>query len=399
MDTRRIAEELRDARDITQIEKLIGIVRSSAQQSIQERLFELSSKSFEKTLGYTEAELLGNRFGNFVAEEDRDKTAREYDALTKGNISSHFENRYKCKDGSLRWLAWRSVAVAEENRIYAIARDISRQKESEKRIIEYAENLHDLIDQKNEGLRYARMLQDAIFPDYDFISHVFPDSFIYSQSKDIVSGDFFWFDRVNNGKVFMACTDCTGHGVPGALLSIMGVTYLNTVVTANPDEHPAVLLTELNKLICKTLDKKHSVKVIKDGMEISLISYDYLSGRLEYAGAGGAVWLVRKGELEEIKGDRLAIGMEPDCIYEGLSRDIDDDTVLYMFSDGFADQFGGINGKKFMRQRLKNTVISISHLPMHEQKLFLQDTMEKWMGNQDQLDDISISGVLLPGSR
>jgi serine phosphatase RsbU (regulator of sigma subunit) len=256
-----------------------------------------------------------------------------------------------------------------------------------------ADRLEELLDQRNGSLRYARLLQEALFHDPGTLNEIFPESFIYYSARDIVGGDFYWFEKIGN-KAFVACADCTGHGVPGAMLSVLGVNKLHETIGLLGITNPAKILDRLNNSIYKALAKKQGIKKMNDGMDIALYSIDLDSNMLEYAGANNPIYIIRNRDLFEIKPDKQGIGTSEDHeLYENHTFQLKKGDMIYSFSDGYFDQFGGEKGKKFMAKQFKNLLTSISEKEIPVQKDTLDHTIKTWMGKYDQVDDICIVGV------
>ena len=213
--------------------------------------------------------------------------------------------------------------------------------------------------------------------------------------KDIVSGDFYWVNHKDN-KVYIAAVDCTGHGVPGAFMSIVGHDRLNYAVNVEEARHPATILDKLNKGVTDTLRQTRSELSVKDGMDIALLSIDFDQNKLEYAGAFNPLYHIRDNELHQVGADKFPVGA---FIGEDLNKfsnhqmDLNTGDVLYVFSDGFADQFGGPKNKKFMSKRFRELLLEIHDKPMKKQKEELSARIHEWMGDNDQVDDVLVIGI------
>jgi ligand-binding sensor domain-containing protein/serine phosphatase RsbU (regulator of sigma subunit) len=252
--------------------------------------------------------------------------------------------------------------------------------------IELAEKNKDITD----SIRYAKRLQDAILP----ADKIYPNTFVLFKPKDIVSGDFYWIMEKNE-KELIAAVDCTGHGVPGAFMSLIGHSSLNKIVYEHGITQPASILDMLNAEVYKTLHQRIDFgEEVRDGMDIALISFSKKEFKLEYAGAYNSLYHIRKGELTEIKASKFAIGHDPadGSKYENHTVHLEKGDTVYIYSDGYADQFGGDDGKKFMSKKLKNLLISIQDKPMEEQKVILDENFEEWRGNFEQIDDVVLIG-------
>ena len=211
----------------------------------------------------------------------------------------------------------------------------------------------------------------------------------------MVSGDFYWYEKIKNNPLF-AVVDCTGHGVPGAFMSIIGYTQLNEIVTQQKITDQSAILRELDKRVRTALNQNSmNDKNSKDGMELGLIHVDRSQNRLEFAGAMRPLYLVRKGELEIVKGSKFSIGGISLREKEFTTTHIDilPGDAVYVFSDGYPDQFGGPNGKKFMTRNVADMLRNIAHFPMAEQEKVIKQTIKKWMKNEEQVDDILICGI------
>lgn len=224
--------------------------------------------------------------------------------------------------------------------------------------------------------------------------------FILYKPKDIVSGDFYHalaHQSVNSkNELFYVCTaDCTGHGVPGALMSMMGISHLNESIIEKSLVHPNEIMDNMRKGIISSLNPEGSDEESKDGMDCVLCAYDFKNMEMEFSAANNPLWHVRDGNLTEYKSDKMPVGM-----YGGEMKpftlqkvDLKKGDVVYTFTDGFADQFGGDKGKKFKYKQLQETLLANWKLPMEEQKQILEKIFEKWRGNLEQVDDVLIIGI------
>jgi serine phosphatase RsbU (regulator of sigma subunit) len=280
-----------------------------------------------------------------------------------------------------------------------------KQKQKANKELEFAykqvEDKSNLLETKNkevtDSIKYAKRLQEAILPSADFIKKLFPESFVLYKPKDIVSGDFYWFEQLSGKKMF-AAVDCTGHGVPGAFMSIVGYNLLNQSVNEHRLTTPSLILNELNKGITKTLKQTFEESTVKDGMDIALCSYDEQTNMLEYAGAYNSLWHFRDNEVKEFAADKHPIGLfvgEELKQFQNHTIPVLRGDTVYIFTDGFADQFGGPKGKKFKYKKLQELLLSIQNKTLDEQHQILDSTFENWKGNLEQIDDILIIGIRL----
>jgi len=244
------------------------------------------------------------------------------------------------------------------------------------------------------SITYAKRIQNAILPPISLISQYLPESFVLYKPRDIVSGDFYWFAPISQQHSVIAAVDCTGHGVPGAFMSMIGDALLTQIIIEKGVVSPELILHELDKGVRLALRKgEHDAK---DGMDMSLCVIDKYMKTIEFAGAMNPMCVIQNGELREIKADKRAIGGEGAEDYNFTKHTIDtsEPTTVYLYTDGFQDQFGGGQGKKFMVKRFRELLFDIYQKPMHEQKQVLDDTIENWKGDTEkQIDDILVMGI------
>lgn len=245
-----------------------------------------------------------------------------------------------------------------------------------------------------DSLTYARRIQTALLPAEHHIKKVFPDYFIYYRPKHIVSGDFYWISE-RSGKYFIAAADCTGHGVPGALMSMIGLELLQKIINEmKVDESDGILLTLNRELESAFFKEEDGKALIKDGVEMSICVIDRKSMQMEFSGAFLPVYIVRNDKLIEIKGDKQNVVQSvPGVTFNRSSFTLQKGDILYLFSDGYADQFGGPDNKKFMYRRLRHILLTISKYPLGDQQRILDETIITWMREFEQIDDMMILGI------
>jgi serine phosphatase RsbU (regulator of sigma subunit) len=300
-----------------------------------------------------------------------------------------------------------------EQKVEERTREIQQQKEEIASQRDAIEDQRNMLADKNESLEeaykeiqaqkkhitdsivYAKRIQNAILPPKNFIDKAVPNSFILYKPKDIVSGDFYWIDK-SQGKSIVAAVDCTGHGVPGAFMSIIGSNQLEFAVHTKKVKTAAEILDSLNEGVELALRQESGKTNIRDGMDIALCMIDYKTYEVEFAGAYNPMYLVRKGELISYKPDKNAIGSHgeyPDKKYTNHEIKVEKDDMIYIFSDGYADQFGGPQGRKFMYSNFKDLLVRVSTLPIEEQQTIIDEEFEKWRGQEVQVDDILVIGI------
>lgn len=265
-------------------------------------------------------------------------------------------------------------------------------------------NQNELIKEKNQkitaSINYAKRIQNAILPSIDLIQGSIPDSFVLFQPRDIVSGDFYWFthfeDQHGNQKEIIAAVDCTGHGVPGAIMSMIGNDLLTEAVKLQKLEEPQLILEYMSANIKSRLRQDALQQSIDDGMDMALCIIDRHNKELQFAGAKNPLIYVQDGAIHEIKGNKHPIGGYKNRLNTGFTKHsiplLDSPSTFYIFSDGYQDQFGGDDNKKLMKKQLKKLFLDIHDQPMDAQHDFLEKHLANWMGKQKQLDDILVIG-------
>jgi ligand-binding sensor domain-containing protein/serine phosphatase RsbU (regulator of sigma subunit) len=247
-----------------------------------------------------------------------------------------------------------------------------------------------------DSINYAKRIQMAMMPTSKHFRRLFPESFVFYKPKDIVSGDFYWVNQ-RNDKVFFAVIDCTGHGVPGAFMSIIGYELLRNIINIKGIEKPSEILNELNNDFSGIFNSDGETDIsFRDGMDIGFCVIDRKLAKLEFAGAFSPMYLVRNKSITEIKGNRFSVGLMEDLIdepFENHSIDLMKEDMIYLFSDGYPDQFGGEEGKKFKYRRFRHLLLNIHTLPTSEQEIVLDQSIVQWMDGHEQVDDILILGV------
>lgn len=300
------------------------------------------------------------------------KTAWFYTLSTLGGFLSIF-----------LFIRYRTGQIQKENKIL--------EEKVQERTIELAQKNKDITS----SIRYAKRIQEAILPDKDIIFEHFPHSFILFKPKDIVSGDFYWFTE-KDGKKIVAAVDCTGHGVPGAFMSMIGHNLFNQIVIEKGITAPASILYALNKGVQEALKQDGHDMETKDGMDVALCSIDIKERKIEFAGAYRPLYIINQENIFIIDANKFPIGGSQsnyERIFTSHDIKIKEGDTIYMFSDGYADQFGGENSKKFMVKQLQKLLINSYHLNMKDQETLLDKTIENWKGREDQVDDILVIGI------
>jgi ligand-binding sensor domain-containing protein len=308
------------------------------------------------------------------------------------------------------WSTWWFILLSISAVAGAVILIIRERDKAQKKIQVYLEKELDartsvVMKQKGEielqnieitdSINYAKRIQSSILPDINKLKESFMDAFILFRPRDIVSGDFYWFDKLDDDKFILVCADSTGHGVPGAFMSMIGSTLLQDIVTRKRISRPAEVLTMLDKQIFSTLNQNIELGVSNDGMDMVVCEFNIRTRHLRFASAMRPVILVLDGESYYIKGNRSSIGGESanEKFFDDQEYYLKPNDSIYLFSDGLSDQFGGADGKKMKIARLRRIIEQVEALPMDEQKAVIIKFYDEWKGSFDQVDDILLMGV------
>ncbi len=326
-------------------------------------------------------------------------------ALLRGNyVKKQANNELKAKNNEIQEKSAKLVELNEElkqtNEELNINLEIVNNQNVE------IQHKNEIIEKKNkdvaDSIAYAKRIQLAILPNVNDLKQHLSDCFVFFKPRDVVSGDFYWSAK-KESKILLAVADCTGHGVPGAFMSMISNDLLNLIVHEKELHDVDVILTEMHKLIRQVL--KQDDNDSRDGLDIAICSIDLEKKTLEYAGAMSPLYLIQNKDnsdnematiITEIKADKIPIGghkLKKERFFSKHTFDISQPTIFYLFSDGYADQFGGEHGKKFMVRQFKELLVSIHRLPMNEQQEIVENTLASWAKDERQVDDVTVIGV------
>lgn len=279
-----------------------------------------------------------------------------------------------------------NLALNEKNKI------IEEQKQT-------VENQKQVVEEQNkditDSIKYAKRIQQAILPPDKIWSEILPQSFVFYKPKDILSGDFYWIEKMQD-LILVAAADCTGHGVPGALISIVNYNLLNKAVLEKELTDPAKILDYVNSQLIEALHQTYQESSVKDGMDISLCVINTKTLELNFAGANNPIYIIRDQELIQLQADKFPVGAFIEEKVQNFSNKflkLKKNDFIYLFSDGFADQFGGPKGKKFKYKQLQALLLTLTNEPMETQKRKLCEAFETWKGNLEQIDDVCLIGI------
>ncbi|HRJ34476.1 MAG TPA: two-component regulator propeller domain-containing protein [Flavobacteriales bacterium] len=383
-----------------QLQKL-SIVASKMNEGViicdQNGNIEWYNDSYFKTIGYTKEQYFESAYGKVKTLQELSSyksLSTVFKNFPKTREAIVYDSPHQNQQGEVEWTRSSIVPVfndADElNKIIAIYTNITDRKNVE---IALEQANKDFLD----SVKYAKRIQEAVLPHAVILENEFPNSFVFYKPRDIVSGDFYWFAKVNN--VFLwALADCTGHGVPGAFMSLIGNEYLHQVTHNALFTGPEQCLHFLDKQITRALHQDGGDKDSRDGMDIGLCAIHTKDNLCQFSGANIPLYLIRNGEVIEMEAVKEAIGGYNERGKDFYSHEfpiLPGDT-MYMTSDGFIDQFGGTNGKKFMRRNFRELILRIHMLPMEEQKTIIETEFNNWKNDRKQVDDVLVIGIKIP---
>jgi len=376
---------------LEKINSLIVVVNSSGK-------VEYVSPSAKRILGFQPEQLIGDGWYNLTRDNPADrKQIRKVvnDLLLREKLTdiTPQERLLKTASGGERWILW-NYSKGLFNKLIAIGHDISERKRTEQSL---AEN-HSLLKQQNkdifDSLRYASGIQNTILPSFEKIDSRFSDAFIFYAPKDVVSGDYYFFHQQNN-KFIIAAVDCTGHGVPGALMSVIANSILKEVILNKQISEPSEILYALEDELRLALNYDNSRQETYDGMDVAVGVFDFEKNIVSYSGAFRPMLLIREDKVIEFAANRFPIGFYGDISKEFTTQQetLQAGDAFYFYTDGYCDQFGGEDQKKFTRKRFKELLLSMQSMPMSEQRSFLKYALKNWKQNEPQTDDILVMGL------
>lgn len=381
----------------------------SIETSANYNLFELymARKQFQKALEYHVQytflnDSINNKERNNAARElekkyQTDKKQTEIEKLNAEKNASESESKRKSQ---LLVFAFIGVALVLCALGFAVFAFINKRKANKqlqalnKEVLVQKDELQDKNKSITDSIHYAQRIQNVLLTSHSYIKENLDQFFILNKPKDIVSGDFYWAIRHKNHFYFMVA-DCTGHGVPGAFMSLLGINFLNEIVLERDKTEPNEILDDLRAEIKKAFTDKDTNNEMNDGMDCALCKFDLTNNTLDYATANNSIVVVRNQEVIHLTGDKMPVGKSPrDTVSFTLNEfKLEKGDTLYMFTDGYPDQFGGEQGKKFKVKNVKQLLLQMSQHPMDEQHKHLNDYFESWRGNLEQIDDVLMVGI------
>ncbi|HXC06137.1 MAG TPA: SpoIIE family protein phosphatase, partial [Bacteroidia bacterium] len=349
------------------------------------RLRELASVASDSTFNIENRKQINELSARFENEK-KDKALLEKDARIKAET---MESRQNSRE--------RNIVLVALLGVLALAFFIFKSYKQKQK--DHAEITRQkvIIELKNketmDSIHYAQRIQKALFAGDQLLKENLHEHFILYKPKDIVSGDFYWAGGSKNR--FQLClADCTGHGVPGAFMSLLNISFLNEATIEKQITRPDLVLNNVRTAIIHALNTESSSGA-QDGMDCVFCSFDFAAGKLQYAAANTCFYLIREGILHTSQTDKMPVGKSPrdQHPFRLQTLDIQSGDLLYLLTDGYADQFGGLKGKKFMYKQLEQIILAKAHCSLPEQKEFLNNQFETWRGNLEQIDDVTLIGI------
>lgn len=352
------------------------------------------SPGLQNVLGLNPSDVLQQNWFDITRKknDDLESIKLKINRFTKSSetILSNYTERMVDARGKEVYILWNTIKTPD-NKLVGTGQDITLQVVHELELSKYNKQLKSLNSNINDSINYAARLQNAILKDPVELRTLFPNSSVLYKPKDIVSGDFYFFTEVND-YTYVAVIDCTGHGVPGAMLSIIANTLLRDIITNRKVESCAEILTQLDKEFINYLNENNPYLAISDGMDIALCRFNKEKTTVCYAGAFRPLIIIRGEEVLTFRANKYPIGL-----YSNISKQFEETTIplekndhLALFTDGYIDQFGGEKGKKFNRKQFTELLVEASRLDGLESKKYLEYTFENWKQNHEQVDDVTV---------
>ena len=359
---------------------------------------EYVSPSVKQLLGYEPNTLLGEGWWELTRTNQYDRLANKSEILSLLNSKNKsgswsFERALTASNGEIHWVLW-NVSLNHDKTLIGVGQDITLRKKVELQLLEKNRQLQVKNSEIIESIQYAKRIQDAVIKDPSKLKTHFSDAFILYKPRDVVSGDFYWYHKKGN-KIYVAAVDCTGHGVPGAIMSVIASGLIKDVVVKHGLEDPGEILHAIDKERNLVLSKDDGTITSSDGMDISFAVIDFNNNTLAFAGAYRPLIVVRDGKILEFRGSKYPIGFfeEVNKNFETNYIPLQNDDKVYLFTDGYVDQFGGEKNKKLNRQRFYELLLNSHTMDIEEQRLFLDYALNNWKQDEPQTDDILVIGI------
>ncbi len=356
------------------------------------------SKPAQQLLGYNSDELLGYNWWEatrFSKPEGIEVKKKILGLFKDSNVSTQtFEHLLKTSHGGKKWVRW-NISYLNEDQLIGVGYDITEKKISERKLIEQNEKLTEQNKDITSSIVYAKRIQESILQTPEMIKQVFEESFLLYKPKDIVSGDYYWFHEDDNFR-YAAAIDCTGHGVPGAMMSMVANSAFKEVFLNRNVKEPGLILQALDEELEKSFSK-NSNEPFNDGMDVGLIQINKTTNELKFSGAFRSIIVTNAEGLTEFRGSRYPLGFYSgvDKVFETTTVQLQKGDCVYLYTDGYVDQFGGEHNKKLNKVNFKELIKTASEMEIEEQEAFLEYSFNNWKQDEEQTDDVLVIGVRL----
>lgn len=384
------------------------MVQSDIQEQVLEKLnalvvvlnsngnAEYVSNSACQLLGFDSQQLIGNNWWEVTrfSKPEGERTKNRILAIMRKNTNSveTFEHLFKTSYGGQKWIRW-NVSFLGDEQIIGIGYDITETKQQEKQLLERNMQLQLQHKEIKDSIFYAQRIQQNSLQSKEYIRSIFSSNFVLYKPKDIVSGDFYFFFQDEDNR-YAIVVDCTGHGVPGAMMSMVANSIIKEVILNKKIKTVSGILYELDKELFKCINS-YGTELSSDGMDVAVISISKKTNRLHFAGALRPMIIVRKEQVIELRASRFPLGF-----YNDVEKIFDEQVILlqpgdnlFLFTDGFIDQFGGGENKKLNKRNFKELLKMISEMPVDEQESFLEYSFNNWRQEEEQTDDVLVVGI------
>ncbi len=353
------------------------------------------SKSAKALLGYQSQDIIGHNWWEitrFSKPEGEQVKLKILSMLKKDERNQIFEHELKTSSGGKKWIRW-NVSFLNESQLIGLGYDITETKAKEKRLEETNKQLIEQNKDIKDSLYYAQRIQQSILQSPQMLNTFFNESFLLYKPKDIVSGDYYWFHENEHYK-FVAAIDCTGHGVPGAMMSMVANSIFKEVFINQKITDPSMILSGLDTELDKSINVNQDA-TFNDGMDVAIIRIDKTTNELVFSGAFRNILITQNNTLTEIKGSRYPIGFYSGItkVFENTTLQLQPNDCVYLYTDGFIDQFGGERNKKLNKTNFKELLTTIADMTLEEQEAFLEYSFNNWKQDNEQTDDVLVIGV------
>lgn len=364
---------------------------------------EYAGNSVKQMLGYSPEFLSGRQWWIFAGDtkKERKESLLFVNSLMRDQpeISSFtFERKIISYSGKPRWIRW-NLSRNDEDSLIGIGYDITAAKETEERLHKSNELLRKKNEEITDSIEYAQRLQQSFLPEIEKLKTVVSDAFVLYQPKDILSGDFYWYHQTDE-KLFVFVIDCTGHGVPGALMSVLAHSIVKEVVLNKKLESPSEILHAIDRELFHSLQNHEKEEMVKDGMDVAVAVFNFKKNTVSFSGAFRPMLRIREGKLSEFPASRYPIGFYQDIRkeFDEFHSEIKPGDQFYLFTDGYSDQFGGdpstgSGAKKLNKKRFSELLLTASEMNGDEKSSFLAYAHKNWKQEEEQTDDVLILGI------